>query len=210
MQERSRRRRDALLRAAIEVLAEGGAKAVTHRAVAARAGLPPASTTYYFTSIQELTEEALRLHTAERVEALQAITREAAGTGSTVEDIARRFALALTGRSRESVIAQYEVYLEAARTPALRKTVADALAGFEELAESVLTVLGARRPREGAEAFVALLDGFALHRLARPRSVAEDAEALFEAMRATFIAYAMTDKELARWQDKLSRALAAT
>ncbi|HEV7685792.1 MAG TPA: TetR family transcriptional regulator, partial [Acidimicrobiia bacterium] len=39
-QDRSRRRRDALLRATIELLGEIGAKSITHRAVAERAGLP--------------------------------------------------------------------------------------------------------------------------------------------------------------------------
>jgi len=39
-QERSRQRREALLRATIELLGETGAKSVTHRAVAERAGLP--------------------------------------------------------------------------------------------------------------------------------------------------------------------------
>ena len=47
-QRRSRARREALLRAAVALLAEGGVRAVTHRAVADRAGVPLAATTYYF------------------------------------------------------------------------------------------------------------------------------------------------------------------
>src|SRR5580698_3447170 len=81
-QERSRVRREALLRAALELISEGGTRAVTHRAVSARAGLPPASTTYYFESIQQLTQEALRLHVAERVAELQALSDVAASGGS--------------------------------------------------------------------------------------------------------------------------------
>ena len=50
-QGRSRQRRDELLAATIELFAEGGSRAVTHRAVARRAGLPPATTTYYFSSM---------------------------------------------------------------------------------------------------------------------------------------------------------------
>jgi DNA-binding transcriptional regulator YbjK len=57
-QERSRRRRAGLLAAAVDLLTEGGFAAVTHRAVAHRAGLPLAATTYYFTSRDQLLAEA--------------------------------------------------------------------------------------------------------------------------------------------------------
>jgi hypothetical protein len=76
--------------------------------------------------------------------------------------------------------------------------VAETLAAFERLTEGALATLGARRPAEGATAFVALIDGFLLHRIARPRPEGEDAAALFEALRALFIAYAMEDRELER------------
>ncbi len=206
-QERSRRRREALLRAAIAVLAESGAKAVTHRAVAARAGLPPATTTYYFDSIQQLTREALELHVGERVSELRELAATI-GTGDSVEVIAREFAEALTLRSRDALIAMYEVYLEAGREPALAETVAEALAAFETLAAEILAALGARRPTEAAEAFVAMLDGFALHRASRPRSVARDADGLFEAMRGLFIAYAMDADELSRWHGAFAEPIA--
>ena len=53
------RRRYALVTAAAELLCEGGFEAVRHRAVADRAGLPLASTTYYFASLEELVEQAV-------------------------------------------------------------------------------------------------------------------------------------------------------
>jgi DNA-binding transcriptional regulator YbjK len=53
-QDRGRRRRDALLDAGVELLTEGGFAAVSHRAVADRAGLPLAATTYYFRSRADL------------------------------------------------------------------------------------------------------------------------------------------------------------
>lgn len=62
VQDRSRSKHDKLLRAAIELLAEGGTRAVTHRAVAERAGVAPASTTYYFRSIEDLTNQAFARH----------------------------------------------------------------------------------------------------------------------------------------------------
>src|ERR1700716_2614034 len=116
-QARSRRRRDALLTAALELIAEGGARAVTHRAVAARAGLPAATTTYFFDSIQQLVEAALRRHVADRVRDLQGLAAEAMKGGDSAEAVAWRFAASLAERSREATIAQFEVYLEAARNP---------------------------------------------------------------------------------------------
>jgi TetR/AcrR family transcriptional regulator, regulator of biofilm formation and stress response len=206
-QERSRVRRDALLRAALELISEGGTRAVTHRAVAARAGLPPAATTYYFASIQQLAEEALRLHVDERVEELRALSDAAAQGGRSVDEIARRFADSLSSRSREVIVAQYEVYLEAARNPALRDSVNEALDAFERLAVSALTALGARRPAEGAAAFVALIDGFALHRIARQRSPEFESTMLFEAMRALFVTQVMGEDELRSWHRSLGQPI---
>src|SRR3954464_1415614 len=47
------RRKYALVTAAAELLCEGGFDAVRHRAVARRAGLPLAATTYYFSSLDD-------------------------------------------------------------------------------------------------------------------------------------------------------------
>src|ERR1700749_535010 len=53
------RRRYALVSAAADLLCEGGFDAVRHRAVARRAGLPLASTTYYFSSLEDLLVQAV-------------------------------------------------------------------------------------------------------------------------------------------------------
>jgi TetR/AcrR family transcriptional regulator, regulator of biofilm formation and stress response len=195
--------------AATEIIAEAGVKAVSHRTVAKRAGVPLAATTYYFSSIQHLTEEALRRHVDARVAELTRITEQAGQGSRTIEQVALRFADALVDRDRHSVIAQYEVYLEAARTPGLRPAVAEALDAFRALAETSLRVLGAERPAEGAAAFIALIDGFELHCAARPGNPTADAAALFEAMRALFIAYSMPPEELAVWHARLRADLRA-
>jgi hypothetical protein len=90
----------------------------------------------------------------------------------------------------------------------MRQSVVQALDAFEQLAELALTALGARRPKEAAVAFVALLDGFALHRIARERSVALDSAILFEAMRSLFLSQVMSDADLESWYDTLRRPLA--
>jgi DNA-binding transcriptional regulator YbjK len=191
-QERSRQRREALLRATIQLLGESGAKSVTHRAVAERAGVPVASTTYYFESVHQLIEEALKLHVTERVAELQSMAALALGAGgASAQDIAERLAEVLVSAPGPILAAQYQLYLEAGRNPGLQPAISEALAAFEGLAASVLAALGARDPAEAAVAFVALLDGFALHRLARPRDPEQEAAALFAAMRALFLEQVM-------------------
>lgn len=209
MQRRSRSRRELLLRAAVELLADGGPRAVTHRAVAARAGVPQASTTYYFESIGQLTDEALRLHLTERKSELHSMIASATGKGGSTEQIARQLAESLITRSREIAIAQFEVYMQAGRNPELRTHVEETLGAFEQLAESVLAFLGAREPERAAPVFVALIDGFLLHRVARPGNERADADALFEGMRALFIAYVMDEAEFEQWRQRLDRAFAA-
>lgn len=53
-------RRDALISAALELVAEGGAQAATVRAIAGRAGVTPGLIRHYFASKDELTRAAYR------------------------------------------------------------------------------------------------------------------------------------------------------
>ena len=107
------RRRYALVSAAAELLCEGGFDAVRHRAVAQRAGLPLASTTYYFSSLDDLiakavehvgSREAEQLHT--QVEGLPRRKRGAESTADVLVDL-----LVGSGpgtRASEQLISRYE------------------------------------------------------------------------------------------------------
>jgi DNA-binding transcriptional regulator YbjK len=117
------RRRCALVSAAADLLCEGGFDAVRHRAVAQRAGLPLASTTYYFSSLDDLIvkaveqvgeRESLQLQT--RVSTLSRRRRGADATADLLVDL-------LVGdgsRVSEQLISRYERYIACARQPALR------------------------------------------------------------------------------------------
>lgn len=115
------RRRHALVSAAAELLNEGGFEAVRHRAVAQRAGLPLASTTYYFSSLDELIAKAVEYigftEAAElraRVQKLPRRRRSSGATASLLLDL-------LAGESTsEQLISRYERYIACARHPALR------------------------------------------------------------------------------------------
>lgn len=68
---------------------EGGFDAVRHRAVATRADLPLASTTYYFDSLDDLIACAVELNGNADMEAMRArvaaVTQRRRGAESTVE-----------------------------------------------------------------------------------------------------------------------------
>jgi hypothetical protein len=99
------------------------------------------------------------------------------------------------------------MYLEAGRNPALQPAASQAFAAFEGLIARVLAALGASEPQAASEAFFALYDGFALHRLARPRDPATEAAALFVAMRALFLEQVMDPEARDHLYDRLRQPL---
>jgi DNA-binding transcriptional regulator YbjK len=117
------RRRYALVSAAADLLCEGGFDAVRHRAVARRAGLPLASTTYYFSSLDDLIAKAVEhvgLREAEQLRARVAVlSRRRRGAESTADLLVDL----LVGDApvSEALISRYERYIACARQPALRE-----------------------------------------------------------------------------------------
>ena len=106
-------RRDALLDAVLRVLGRDGPGAVTHRAVAAEAGVPVAAATYYFATLDELYLRALRRATSEQL-ALFADIR--AGDLGAFAAVIHRWVF----ENRGAALAQYELMFLAMRRSALK------------------------------------------------------------------------------------------
>ena len=164
----AQRRRAALLEAAADLAAEIGAGAVTHRAVAARAGVPLSTTSYFFSSIDELVTEALRVGASERVSDFDAAERAAVLSvdvpiGAVIDAVVDQ-ALA-SSRSAEG--SQVEYYLAAGRQPELQPEASAVVERFAERVAGQLERTGAVRSNEAAWAITALGDGAMLHRLAQ-------------------------------------------
>jgi TetR/AcrR family transcriptional regulator, regulator of biofilm formation and stress response len=164
--ERGQGRRTTILRAALGVIAEHGVSHTTHRKVADAAGVPNATTTYYFATLDELLEEALRLYVREEVAALRGAT-EALGGAASPEEVAGRIAAVLAEDRQANSSGQFALYLAAARRPGLREAAAECLVAYEEFARAALVLLGSPHADELAPVFVAYADGLGLHRLAR-------------------------------------------
>ncbi len=120
------RRRYALVSAAAELLCEGGFEAVRHRAVARRAGLPLASTTYYFSSLDDLIISAVEHIGMVEVAQLRArvatLSRRRRGSETTADVLVDLLVSDETGSGlSEQLISRYERYIACSRSPALRE-----------------------------------------------------------------------------------------
>jgi DNA-binding transcriptional regulator YbjK len=201
-QPRGERRRQAILSAALRVIGERGVSATTHRAVAERAGVPVAATTYYFESLDELLDEALLLFVRDEAERLRKLSARLEGQRVPPADIARLLLAELPAEDEPAglpgTVGQFELYLEAARRPGLREVARRALDLYAEAAEAALRAAGSQRPAEGARLFVALIDGLALHRIASGRP--DDVPA---ALLTLLIPFAMDDADRADWDRRL-------
>ncbi len=162
-------RREALLEATLAIVAEVGADAVTHRRVAEAAGLPLASTTYWFESKDHLLTAAIELAADRDITRLEALV---AGRSDGEEPVA----LAVGGvlepldderpGSRTATIAAYSLLLEAARRPALQAIAARWSEAYIGGLATLLEAAGSRQSRADAQLLMAAYDGLALEQLA--------------------------------------------
>ncbi|MDQ8043836.1 MAG: TetR family transcriptional regulator [Patulibacter sp.] len=182
-------RREALLRAAVEIVAERGVGGATHRAIAERAGVPPSTTTYFFSSIDELILEALRHFTQQRVAQFNELSAMLAERQSEPAEIAQLFAEILCAAPQQHEVAQFEAYLDASRRDSEdREAVVSILEAFEQVAVSALRQNGTPNPELVAPIFVSLADGYGLRRCALGHNL--DPAPLAEAFHRLFDSYA--------------------
>lgn len=154
------------MQATLAVISRSGIPAVTHRSVAEEAGVPLGSLTYWFATKDDLLREALRRFVEEEADRLSGIAAQLAD-GVAPADAARSFAEVLeAGHTRPDQIAQFELYLEAARNPALRPIAEEGLRAYEAVAVAALRSVGVDDPEEMAPLFVSLADGLGLRRIA--------------------------------------------
>jgi AcrR family transcriptional regulator len=189
-----------LLRATVEVAAEKGVAGVTHRAVTERAGLPLTTISYFFSSIDELAGEALRMFMTEEQAAQATIADDLVAADLSADEAGRALARAAAPRLPETP-ALFEAMLHAARSGELRDAVADALAAARSVAASGLNAVGAPNPDELAPAMTALAHGLALHRLVEPDCI--DEEGAYRALRALLLGHLLDNG-----QEELALAIA--
>ena len=164
-------RREAILRAAIELVGEEGPDALTHRAVAERAGVSLSATTYWFSSKEEIFREAVALAAAEEVERLERLVLDLAPRQVTPAGWARELSAALAADFESDPArpaAMFEFVLEASREPSLRAEVERFEAAHLRLAEAGLRAAGSDDPETDARLVVAAITGLMLEQVTTP------------------------------------------
>ena len=164
--------------AAIAVLADHGARGLTHRAVDQAAGLPPGTTSNYARTREALLTLALtriaEIDAAEGAAGLYETGISESGisgnriSGSELADGLARLLhrmIADVG-ARRRVRARFELALEATRRPELRAAYDDMGRRFRAEAARLLAASGSAEPERDAWTLIAWLEGTAFYALA--------------------------------------------
>ncbi|WP_194764892.1 TetR/AcrR family transcriptional regulator [Microbacterium sp. UFMG61] len=165
-------RRERIITACLDVIAESGVAGASHRRIAAAAGVPLGSMTYHFAGIDELLHEAFtRFATtvSSRFEERMAAASDPSSARAAVVAII----LDDVARGRSELVLSHELYTLAAREPSYR----------------ALTTAWMRRSRaalerhfdpETAKLLDAMIEGVSIHRALddEPRGTAEVEDAV--------------------------------
>ena len=159
------------------MIGERGPDAVTHRAVAQRAGLPASATTYWFESKEQLLQEAFLLAAREEVARVEGVVIDLAprelDAGAWAAAVAAALATDLEDNPTRHV-AFTELVLEGTRRPWLREEVGRWENAWLRLAEMGLRAVGSTEPVADARLVVGAITGMMLGQLANPQPNFED------------------------------------
>lgn len=161
-------RRETLLEAVLRIVAEVGADAVTHRRVAEVAGLPLASTTYWFDSKEHLLTAALELAAERDVGRLHALVAARSDETDPLAVALDAILEPLQGNlqaSRGSLVATYALLLEAARRPALQAVARRWTDAYLDMLGRLFEDAGSKQARADAELLLAAADGLLIEQL---------------------------------------------
>ena len=147
---RGERRRAQLIEATLRVIERDGVGGVSHRAVAKLAGVSPSAALHHFATLDDLLVAAVISANEDSMKAIAAVD-DITGLADLLAD--------QIVEHRTRFVALYELYLLAARRPALRPEAHRWIASAEEAARR----LGA--DQAGARATAAALDGLGLQAL---------------------------------------------
>lgn len=156
MTPRDPHRRRRILDATRALIPRHGIAGITHRLVAAEAGVPVGSTTYYFADLADLTEAALAETAVATRDALAAWAEQLAGSADLPATLSALTAGCLD--HPEQMLTVNELYLAATRHPELRPL---AQVWFDGLVDILTPHIGPT----AARATAIYLDGVLLHAL---------------------------------------------
>lgn len=167
-----RRRRD-LLEAVIRLIARSGVASVTHRAVAAEAGVTHRLTTYYFRTKENMVQEAFRAMAAQSVDRARDASRSWAGAddwNSAIQgaiDAVTDVVLGGLHISPGGTEAELSLVLEIPRRPDLARDYAEWQDAIEAVLVEHAKALRSDDPVADARLILATIRGLQIERIAR-------------------------------------------
>lgn len=166
------RRRAALVEAGSQLLVESGFNAVRHRGVAERAGLPLASTTYYFSSLDDLVTAVVEHQARKELERGRQRLGELATRQRGVATVVDLMLDNLLGPQQptaeadaEFVLLRYERLVATGRRPYLRPLMRTLGEELRELLTEIFARSGKPVGSDELESLIALVDGAVVNAL---------------------------------------------
>ncbi|MDJ0766819.1 MAG: TetR family transcriptional regulator [Myxococcota bacterium] len=165
-------RRQELLEAALRIVAEEGATAVTHRAVAKEAGTSLGPTTYHFESKEEMVREAMRYFTTKGLgrmaQAAKTVRVRKRLEFDDAVDIMVDIQLAEIEAGETST--ELQIALASSREPSFAPEYEAYNKKIEEYLFWMLSFLGSRCPEQDARIIICYMRGFGMEQLSRPHA----------------------------------------
>ncbi len=149
-------RRDRIIGACLDVIAEVGVDGTSHRKVAAAAGVPLGSMTYHFTGMDELLHEAFTRFGSSISDEFAAHMAAVAGRDEAVEAVVAIITRTVFASPRDLVLT-HELYTLAARKPEFRALTSAWMARSRAALERHFDPVTARM-------LDALIEGLTIHR----------------------------------------------
>lgn len=157
---RGEQRRQALMLAAVAVIARDGISAVTHRGVANACGSSLASVTYHYPTIAELKDAVFDWIGNQILEAMEQNADDSSSAGGDAAEVAGEFAFWLCSTQRDLTIALLQLHVAATGDERLRSIV-------DRLTRRAESIVGRAVDPLEAPAVVAAIQGVLLLALAR-------------------------------------------
>lgn len=160
--ENSRRVREAVVDATVRIVAREGVAAVTHRRVAAEAGVALSSTTWHFATKGDILEAALRSAARREVERIAAIADRLGDGGfdaSAWADALGDWLIEEVTTGRDLAVALYRLQVELLGTPGALEVHREWGEGLRAVGERVLEHSSTETPAIDVRLVVAALDG---------------------------------------------------
>ncbi len=159
-------RRERILRATLDTVADEGIAQATHRNIARRAQVPLGSMTYYFAGIDALLEEAFALFAQQMSQHYQQTLGDAVDRQSACEAIARLICCSQVTLPRNMAL-MHQFYAFAQRKPALRSVMQCWMAQSQSTLERWFSPAQAR-------ALDAFIEGMTLHYVTDTHPLAQE------------------------------------